>query len=124
VFTEADLKEAISGRLVTRVIYLENPRTAAELDPLRRGSPKTITAEQNALQEAGVLGRPMIIARIGGRIPADGSMPLSYFGTGGAFDLGEAVEINTGVVKLSDKKTPAESLVRGPMTDRRTSLRD
>ncbi len=124
VLTEADLKEAIDGRLVTRVIYLENPRTAAALDPLRRGSPKTISADQNALQEAGFLGRPMIIVRIGGRVPAGGNLPLSYFGTGGAFDLGESVELNTGVVKLSDKKTPAESLVRGPMAARRSNPRE
>ena len=57
-----------------------------------------------ALQEAGFLGRPMIIVRIGGRVPDGSNMPSSYFGSGGAFDLGETVPVNTGVVKLSDRK--------------------
>lgn len=105
VLSEADLKAAVDGQLVTRIIYLENPRRAEALDPLRRQSPTTISPTQNALQEAGKLGRPMIIVRIGGRVPSGPNMPMSYFGTGGAFDLGESIAVNTGVVKLSDKSS-------------------
>jgi hypothetical protein len=111
VLTEADLKEAIDGHMVTRIIYLENPRNAAAADPLRRQSPQMVRPENNALQEAGFLGRPMIIVRIGGRVPSGSQMPMSFFGTGGAFDLGESVTVNTGVVKLSDRKKAASSMV-------------
>jgi len=104
VLTENDLQQAIKGQLVTRIIYLENPRTASMIDPLRRQGLRQIVPTENALQEAGFLGRPMIIVRIGGRVPDGPNMPGSYFGSGGAFDLGETVAVNTGVVKLSDRK--------------------
>lgn len=110
VLTEADLKEAIDGRMVTRIIYLENPRHAASTDPLRRETPQAVRPVDNALQEAGRLGRPMIIVRIGSRVPSP-DMPLSYFGSGGVFDPGESVAVNTGVVKLSDKKQAKAALV-------------
>ena len=104
VLSANDLQQAIDGQLVTRIIYLENPRTASMIDPLRRQGLNQIVPTDNALQEAGFLGRPMIIVRIGGRVPDGSNMPSSYFGSGGAFDLGETVPVNTGVVKLSDRK--------------------
>jgi hypothetical protein len=103
VLTEADLREAVEGAMVTRVIYLENPRIAASIDPLRQEFPQTAAPTQNALQEADQMGRAMIIVRIGGRIPSGPNMPLSYFGSGGAFDPGESIPVNAGVVTLSDK---------------------
>ena len=124
VLTEADLKEAIDGRLVTRIIYLENPRNAVALDPLRRGSPRTLSPTQNALQEAGRFGRPMIIVRIGGRVPVGPDMPLSYFGSGGAFDLGESVAVDTGVAKLSDMKRSTEGLASDSASGLRLSTRE
>jgi hypothetical protein len=111
VLTQADLREAVEGALVTRVIYLEHPRLAASVDPLRREFPQTVAPTQNALQEADQMGRAMIIVRIGGRIPSGPNMPLSYFGTGGAFDLGESLPVNAGVVTLSDKPKAMRALV-------------
>ncbi len=58
VLSAADLKEAIDGRMVTRVIYLEDPKFASQLDRLRAEVPQTIAPTDNALQEAGKLGRP------------------------------------------------------------------
>ena len=113
VLTEADLKEALSGRMVTRVIYLENPRSAAQKDPLRRNPRATLEPTDNALQEAGRYGRPMMIVRIGGRVPSGPNMPQSYFGSGGTVDPGDSIPAGSGVVKLSDKKQAVESLARG-----------
>ncbi len=113
VLTEADLKEALSGRMVTRVIYLENPRSAAQKDPLRRNPRATLEPTNNALQEAGRYGRPMMIVRIGGRVPSGPNMPQSYFGSGGTVDPGDSIPAGSGVVKLSDKKQAVESLARG-----------
>ena len=75
VLTEADIREAIDGRMVTRVVYLEQPQLAAMLDPLRREIPQSVNPADNALQEADRLGRPMIIVRIGGRTPSGDYMP-------------------------------------------------
>ena len=110
VLTEADIREAIDGRMVTRVVYLEQPQLAAMLDPLRREIPQSVNPADNALQEADRLGRPMIIVRIGGRTPSGDYMPYMYYGSGGGFDPGTSVPIHTGVVKLSDKRGPKSSL--------------
>ena len=110
VLTEADIREAIDGRMVTRVVYLEQPQLAATLDPLRREIPQSVDPADNALQEADRLGRPMIIVRIGGRTPSGDYMPYMYYGSGGCFDAGESVPVHTGVVKLSDKRGAKSSI--------------
>lgn len=110
VLTEADIREAIDGHMVTRVVYLEQPQLAAMFDPLRREIPQSVNPADNALQEADRLGRPMIIVRIGGRTPSGDYMPYMYYGSGGGFDAGESIPINTGVVKLSDKRRSKTSV--------------
>lgn len=111
ILTEADIREAINGHMVTRVIYLEQPQLAATRDPLRREIPQSVNPADNALQAADRLGRPMIIVRIGGRTPSGADMPYLYFGSGGGFDIGESVQIHSGVVKLSDKPKQKSSIV-------------
>lgn len=106
VLTKGDLQEAIDGHMVTRVVYLEQPQLAAIEDPLRREIAQSVDPAKNAIQEADRLGRPMMIVRIGGRIPDGPNMPLSFFGSGGAFDIGESVPVSAGVVKLTDKIQP------------------
>jgi hypothetical protein len=83
VFTADDLKLAASGALVTRVIYLERPQTAASDDPLRRERPQTVAPGDNAIAAAEMHGRPLAIVRIGGRVPVDGQAPPFFFGSGG-----------------------------------------
>jgi len=110
VLTESDIREAIDGHMVTRVVYLEQPQLAASFDPLRREIPQSVNPADNALQEADKLGRPMIIVRIGGRTPSGAYMPYMYYGSGGGFDLGNSVPVNTGVVKMSGKRGPKSSM--------------
>ncbi|MFM7868234.1 MAG: hypothetical protein ACKPHU_28800, partial [Planctomycetaceae bacterium] len=74
---------AASGALVTRVIYLERPQTAASDDPLRRERPHTVAPGDNAVAAAEMHGRPLAIVRIGGRVPVDGQAPPFFFGSGG-----------------------------------------
>ncbi len=83
LFTADDLKLAASGALVTRVIYLERPQTAASDDPLRRERPQTIAPGDNAIAAAEMHGRPLAIVRIGGRVPLNGQAPPFFFGSGG-----------------------------------------
>lgn len=110
VLTEADIREAMDGHMVTRIVYLEQPQLSASFDPLRREIPQSVNPAANALQEADKLGRPMIMVRIGGRTPSGDNMPYMYYGSGGGFDLGNSVPVNTGVVKLSDKRGPRSSI--------------
>lgn len=70
VITDSDIREAIAGRLVTKVIYLEDPDVA-----LPRGGGKgeqpyfDVSASEDPVHTAQGLGRPMAILRIGSRIP-------------------------------------------------------
>ncbi len=94
IITAEDIRTALSGQLVTRVIYLEQPQIAQELDPLRREIPQSVLPSDNSLQEADRLGRPMAIIRIGGRQSSAGSS-LSFFGTGGGVEIRQSVtELN------------------------------
>jgi hypothetical protein len=70
VITDSDIREAIAGRLVTKVVYLEDPDVA-----LPRGGTKDeqpyfdVSASEDPVRTADGLGRPMAILRIGSRVP-------------------------------------------------------
>ncbi len=83
LFSKDDIGLALAGRLVTRVIYLEQPRLAQQLDPLNREIAQAVLPSENVLEEADRLGRPMIIVRIGDRHPSRFQTSSSFFGTGG-----------------------------------------
>jgi hypothetical protein len=80
--TEEDLKLAIDGKFVTRVIYLENPRNAL---PAREVSKSQNWFEaapgQDPLAVADGLGRPVAILRLGARLPDQGPDPFFFFGS-------------------------------------------
>lgn len=112
VLTESDLLTARAGQLVTRVIYLENPRLASVDHRLPMSSDISPDPTLNALQEAGEFGRPMIIVRVGGRTPSDYSLGGAWYGSGGPFDIGESLEVNSGVARLSDRPRGTASIAQ------------
>ncbi len=81
-FPIEDLEPALQGHLVTRVIYLENPRNTL---------PDARTTDDQAFMDAGTgqdpirmaekFGRPMAIVRIGSRIPDQQELDGFGFGT-------------------------------------------
>lgn len=80
VLEEADLRAALDGALVTRVIYLEDNELA---EPIAK-SPNTQTVldvgpMDNALKAADQMGRPVAILRIGSRVPANLQGDLTEF---------------------------------------------
>ncbi len=80
VLTEEDLRSALAGALVTRVIYLEDSEVAEPLAQLP-GQQRTtdVGPADNALQTADQLGRPVAIMRIGSRVPANLTGDLTAF---------------------------------------------
>ena len=81
--SEEDLKLALAGKFVTRVIYLEDPRNALPV----RDDPKQqtwfeVAPGQDPLAVADALGRPVAILRMGGRVPDAnaGPDPQFFFG--------------------------------------------
>jgi hypothetical protein len=78
--SEADLRLALEGKFVTRVIYLEDPRDAlpARDDPHHQTWFEAAPG-QDPLAVADSLGRPVAILRLGGRLPDASTGPESQF---------------------------------------------
>lgn len=80
--TDEDLRLAIEGKFVTRVIYLEDPRRAL---PAADNAPGQNWFEaapgQDPLAVADGLGRPVAILRLGARLPDQGFDPFFFFGS-------------------------------------------
>ena len=70
-FTQEELELALSGRYVTRVVYLEDHETALPVqdDPAQQRYFEAGPGE-DPLQVADKFGRPMLIMRMGSRVPS------------------------------------------------------
>jgi hypothetical protein len=82
--SETDLKLALAGKFVTRVIYLEDPRDALPIrDDPRQQTWFEAAPGQDPLAVADSLGRPVAILRLGGRLPDAnaGPDPRFFFGS-------------------------------------------
>ena len=77
--TQEELELALDGKLVTRVIYLEDPEYALPI--AQRGTDQRvfdISPRDDPLHVADRLGRPMAILRIGSRVNT-GQDPQAFF---------------------------------------------
>jgi hypothetical protein len=82
-FTQEDLRLAATGKLVTRVIYLEDPKVAVPAHGQGPGKDWfEVAPGKDPVAVADALGQPMAILRIGGRTPdpAQGPDPAFLFG--------------------------------------------
>ncbi|MFQ5732458.1 MAG: hypothetical protein ACE5KM_10965 [Planctomycetaceae bacterium] len=83
-FTADEIRLALAGRMITKVVYLEQPQLAY---PTEKPIPTaTIQPWKNLLTEADRRGRPMAIVRIGSRQP-DGEDDWGFFGRGGPLEV-------------------------------------
>jgi hypothetical protein len=84
---QRDIDLALGGNLVTRVVYLEQPQLAApfELDEATRA--RDLDKKENAMAQADRYGRPMVIVRLGGRVPSAHGESQSFWGSGGPASL-------------------------------------
>ncbi len=80
-FTVEEIETAVQDRLVTKVLYLEQPQTAVLKNPDEAIHVVDLSVKDNLLQAADQRGRPMAIIRLGGRTPdlKQGSDP-GFFG--------------------------------------------
>lgn len=79
VLQDEDLRAALRGELVTRVIYLEDSETAEPVSDLPGEQRVTeVGGSEDPLQTADQLGRPVAILRIGSRTP-DANSDLTDF---------------------------------------------
>jgi hypothetical protein len=73
--TQEELEMALDGRYVQRVIYIEPPQSALPVNEVP-GHQRffEIAPNQDALEVADRLGRPMAILRMGSRVPVEGEV--------------------------------------------------
>ena len=88
-FSDEEIQNALDGRLVTKVVYLEQPNRAVPGPALLGNSlpARPIPPRENPLEVADVQGRPMLIVRLGGRIPDPEHEHPSFFGSGAPVQL-------------------------------------
>ncbi len=80
---EVDMQAALEGKMVTRVVYLEDPQTAVPLEQTdKQANVMDISEHQDALGVADHYGRAVAIIRIGSLSPprAPSLMPEFFFG--------------------------------------------
>jgi len=89
-FTREEIEIALRGNLVSRVIYLEQPQLALprQLDEDSRVT--TVNPNLNLIAEADKLGRPMLIIRLGGRLPDSHGDNAAFFGSGARVTVSNA----------------------------------
>lgn len=81
-FTREEIELAIRGRLVTKVVYLEQPQMAYFNGQLSRNGVLDLPPHRNLLAEADQAGRPMVLVRLGGRLPDLHTDGATFFATG------------------------------------------
>jgi len=80
--TADEIALARQGKLVTKVIYLEQPQLASPTGPHKKMLTETLNPDQNILAEADRRGRPMLILRLGTRAPDSSHPDAHFFGPG------------------------------------------
>ena len=100
--TVEEIDSALNDRMVTKVIYLEQP-DFADPEPDLANRVSEFPPAVNLLEAADRLGRPMAILRIGGRLP-DPRNPEEFYGQGVVRVLrprkSEQLAEKPGIVKL------------------------
>ncbi len=81
-FTIEELEAAVEGRMVTKVVYVEQPQLALPFELTSDIAVRTVNARANLIEEADKSGRPLALIRLGGRIPAANETQGPFFGNG------------------------------------------
>lgn len=81
-FTEQEIDAALSGRLVTKVVFLEQPNLAPPREQESTIPTPEFPPSVNILAEADRVGRPMAILRLGSRVPWAGEDNTWFYGPG------------------------------------------
>jgi hypothetical protein len=115
---QRDIDLALAGNLVTRVVYLEQPQIAApfELDEATRA--RDLDKKDNAMAQADRYGRPMVIVRLGGRVPSAHGEPDRFWGSGGPVSLSKPY-----VIANPDAEVKPQAVYGFGPQSRRTPIR-
>lgn len=81
-FTDEEIDRALDGALVSKVIYLEEPRDANLGLPEGSAPTEYLGPKLNLLEVADRRGRPVALVRLGGRVPDPTNSEPGFFGSG------------------------------------------
>ncbi len=81
-FSIEEIEAAVEGRMVTKVVYLEQPQLALPFELTSDTAVRTVNARLNLIEEADKAGRPLALIRLGGRLPAPNEIQGPFFGSG------------------------------------------
>lgn len=114
--TIEEIDRALDGALVSKVIYLEDPRAANVNLPDGSAPTEFLGPNLNLLEVADRRGRPVALIRMGGRVPDAANPDPSFFGSGApvAFTV-ESEQART-------TRTPSRAPIATRRTPRRTTL--
>jgi len=112
--TQEEIELALSGKFVTRVIYLEEPEAALGVaENPQRQTYFEVTAGENPLDVADRMGRPMAILRLGGRVPEPSGPDQAFlFGSPALLRYGmrpKPVVVTPPPAKPAPQAAPAEA---------------
>lgn len=120
--TQKDLELAISGKLVTRIVYLENPRAAVPIRETREQQWFEVAPDRDLLAIADALGRPVAILRLGGRVPLDTTAPDLSFLFGSPPLMTYAFNRSQAVPGSPFQPVPANEPMQPPATLRQPAV--
>jgi hypothetical protein len=78
-FTPEEIEAALNDRLITKVVYLEQPEFAVPLETRGSAPVEELPESQNLLAAADHRGRPLAIVRLGSRIPDPASSVDEFY---------------------------------------------
>jgi uncharacterized repeat protein (TIGR01451 family) len=81
LFDQSDLDQVVKGNVVTRVVYLENPELALPVTQ-KQGEQNwyDMAPGEDPLETSSQYGRPMVIVRVGSRVPDPSDGMAFHFG--------------------------------------------
>lgn len=80
--SEIEVRHVLEGRYVTKIVYLEQPQLASHYGANDPEGVLELRRTVNLLTEADRRGRPLVIVRVGGRMPPANGNRQAFFATG------------------------------------------
>lgn len=111
-FTIDEIDAAIDGRMITKVVYLEQPQLAMPFELSGDTAVRTVQPRVNLIEEADKAGRPLAIIRLGGRLPAANETHGAFFGNGAPVLTSSAKRTSTDAIQQAVSFSEAEPRVQ------------
>ncbi len=112
-FAVEELEAVIEGRMITKVVYLEQPQLAAPFELTADIAVRTVNSRINLIEEADKAGRPLALIRLGGRLPARNETSGPFFGSGAPLlPSSKGSTVKRGHVQQAVTFAPAEPRVQ------------